>query len=88
MAKPIETVSVPSAKGAFINASVWENEVDQDGQKYKTYSVSIEKRYQKDGTWNTASAFNANELLVVAYIANKTYELALQLRSQQYAVEN
>ena len=87
MAKPIETVSVPSGRGAFVNASVWENEMEQDGQKYKTYSVSIEKRYQKDGTWHSASAFNANELLIVAHVATKAFDLALQLRSQQLPAE-
>lgn len=82
MGKPIETISAPAAKGAIINASVWENEFEQEGQKYKKYSVSIEKRYQKDGAWHTASAFHASELLSVAFVATKAYERSLQLRSQ------
>ena len=85
MAKPIDTISVPSGRGAFINASIWENEVKQDGDTFTTYSVTLEKRYQKDGDWKSATGFNANEMLVVAYVANKAYEKALQLRSGQSA---
>ena len=44
MPKPIETLSVPTTKGALINAAIWENEVDSDNHKYKTYSVTLEKR--------------------------------------------
>ena len=82
MAKPIDTISVPTGRGAMINASIWENEVKQDGDTFTTYSVSLEKRYQKDGEWKSASSFNANEMLVVGYVANQAYEKTLQLRSQ------
>ena len=82
MAKPIETISISSGRGAMINASIWENEVEQDDNRFTTHSVTIEKRYQKDGSWHTASSFNANELLVVAFISNKAYERVLELRSQ------
>ena len=81
--KPVETISVPSGRGAFINASIWENEVKQDGDTFTTYSVTLEKRYQKDDEWKSASSFNANEMLAVGYVANKAYEEVLKLRNQQ-----
>lgn len=80
---PVESISVPTGRGAFINASIWENEVDKDGRSFTTYSVTMEKRYQKDGDWHSASGFNADELLTVAYVANKSFELTQKLRSQQ-----
>ena len=81
--KPIETISVPSGRGGFINASFWENDVDQDVDRYTTASITIEKRYRdKEKQWQTAKSFNANELLELAYVANQAYEKALQLRSQ------
>ena len=82
MAKPIDTISVPTGRGAMINASIWGNQVKQDGDTFTTYSVSLEKRYQKNGEWQSASSFNANEMLVVAYVANRAYERTLELRSQ------
>jgi len=82
MPKPIDTLSVPAGKGAFINAAIWENEVEQDQQKYKTYSVSLEKRYHDGKTWQTAKSFQANELLQVAYLANEAYKRALRQRQE------
>ena len=86
MAKPIETISVSSGRGSFINASIWQNENEKDGQRFTTHSVTLEKRYQKDGDWHSTKSFNADELLVAAYVANQSYGLIQKLRSQQ-AVE-
>ena len=82
MAKPVETLSVPTGKGALINASIWENEVQQEDQKYCTWSVSIEKRYRDGDAWKTAKSFKANELLQVAYLATEAYKRALQQRQE------
>ena len=82
MAKPIETLSIPSGNGALINASVWENEVEQEKQKFTTYSVSIEKRYRDGDQWKTAKSFKANELLQVAYAATEAYKRVLQHRQE------
>ena len=83
MAKPIDTISVPTGRGAMNNASIWGNQVKQDGDTFTTYSVTLEKRYQKDDEWKSASSFNANEMLAVGYVANKAYEEVLKLRNQQ-----
>ena len=82
MPKPIDTLSVPAGKGAFIKAAIWENEVAQDNQKYTTYSVSLEKRYHDGDSWKTAKSFQAHELLQVAYLANEAYKRALQQRQE------
>ncbi len=82
MTKPVDTLSVPSGKGAFINASLWENEVEQENQKFTTYSVSIEKRYHDGETWKTAKSFKATELLQVAYLATEAYKRALKERQE------
>ena len=84
MAKPVDTLSVPTGKGALINASIWENEVEQENQRFTTYSVSIEKRYRDGETWKTAKSFKAHELLQVAYLATEAYKRALQQRQQQH----
>jgi hypothetical protein len=83
MAKPVDQFSIPSGRHASINASIWENENEKDGMRFTTYSVTIEKRFQKDGSWQSTSSFNSNELLVVAHLASKAYECVTQLRSQQ-----
>ncbi len=83
MSKPIETLSVPAGKGGFLNASIWENEIEQDRVRFKTYSVTIERRYRDGEEWKTSKSFRANELLQVAYLANQAYERALRLRADQ-----
>ena len=83
MSRPIETISIPTGNGGLLNASVWENEVDQDQRHYKTYSVTIERRYRDGEQWKTSKSFRANELLQVAYLANQAYERALACRSAQ-----
>ena len=82
MSKPVDTLSVPTGTGSLINASLWENEVEQENQKYTTYSVSIEKRYRDGETWKTAKSFKAHELLQVAYLATEAYKRALQQRQE------
>lgn len=82
MSKPVETLSVPTGKGALINASIWENQVEQENQRYTTYSVTIEKRYRDGESWKTAKSFKANELLQVAHLATEAYKLAIQMRQE------
>ena len=72
MTKPIETISVPS-RGASISAAIWKNEVTQDDKSFTAYSVTIEKRFQKDGDWQSTSSFNANELPLVGFLSNKAF---------------
>ncbi len=79
---PVETISVPSGKGDFLNASIWENEVERDQKRFKTYAVTIERRYRDGDQWKTSKSFRAGDLLQVAFLANRAYERALALRSQ------
>lgn len=83
MPKPIDSLSVPSGKGAFINAAIWENAVEQDGQRYTTYSVSLEKRYRDGKEWKTAKSFQSKDLLQVAYVASEAYRRALRFRQEE-----
>ena len=80
MSKPVDSISIPAGNGAFINAAIWENEVEQSDQSYTTYSVTIEKRYRDGKEWKTAKSFNAGELLQVAYAAEEAYKRSLQRR--------
>ena len=80
MSKPIETISVPTGRGAFINASIWANEKEKDGNKFTTYSATIEKRYQKDGSWHSTSSLNSDELLTAAHVATKSFDKIAELR--------
>ena len=83
MSKPIETISVPTGKGALVNASIWENDVERENQTFTTYSVTVEKRYLDGETWKTAKSFKATDLLQLAYVATEAYKLTLRQRQEQ-----
>ncbi len=70
--KPVHQVSLPAGRGSQIQASVWENQAEKDGQSFTTYSITIQRRYTDgDGKWKTANGFRESDLLAVAAIAQK-----------------
>lgn len=81
MSKPVETLSVPAGKGTTLNASIWENQVERDRQRFTTYSITIERRYRDGEEWKSSKSFRASELLQVAYLANRAFERTLQLKA-------
>ena len=82
MAKPVETISVPTGQGSYINAAIWENQVEQSEQSYTAYSVTIEKRYRDGDAWKTSKSFKTHELLQVAHVATEAYKRAIQIRQE------
>jgi hypothetical protein len=80
MSKPIDTITVPTGKGSLINASIWENEIDQGERSFTTYSVTIEKRYRDGEQWKSTKSFKASELLQVAFVADEAYRRTLQIK--------
>ncbi len=82
MSKPVDSISVPTGNGSFINAAIWENEVPQSErtESYTAYSVTIEKRYRDGEQWKTSKSFKSGELLQVAYAAEEAYKRTLQRR--------
>ena len=86
MSKPVDSISIPTAGGSFINAAIWENEVEQPEQSFTTYSVTIEKRYRDGKEWKTAKSFKASELLQVAYAAEEAYKRTLQRKANDRKV--
>lgn len=68
--KPIHKI-----KCGAITATIWENDAEKDGKKFKSNSVEIVKNYMKDeNKWDKTSYFNINELPKAALAAQKAYE--------------
>jgi len=86
MSKPVDSISIPTAGGSFINAAIWENEVEQGDQSFTACSVTIEKRYHDGKEWKTAKSFKASELLQVAYAAEEAYRRTLERKSSDRQV--
>ena len=71
--KPVAKVSLYP-----ITAAIWLNE--RDDKSY--YSVTIERSYKDDaGKWQTSSTFNANDLLLLAKVADQAHSEIVKLRA-------
>jgi len=62
-------------RAGAIRASIWGDEVEQDGRTYTRHTVKIEKRYRDDDNqWKSTQHFFANDLPRLALVASKAYE--------------
>jgi hypothetical protein len=69
----------PAAKVTIhpVSAAIWRNQ----NQKGIFYSTTFERAYKDDaGKWQTASNFNANDLLVLAKVADLAHSEIVKLR--------
>ena len=61
------------AKGNIV-ASIWKNEVVQDGRTQERYSVQIRKQYKKEnGEYQETNRFFPDELPRLVLVAQKAY---------------
>ncbi len=61
-------------KCGAVEAAVFENEIEKDGQKIKLKKVSIQKRYMTaDEQWKSTSSFDVNDLPKLKLVADEAY---------------
>jgi len=66
-----------------IQASIWRNEVQQDGQTRTRHSTRIQKRYRKDdGSYENTDYFFPEELPRVRLLAEKAFEYIVLTESK------
>jgi hypothetical protein len=78
--KASETQKPPVAKLriGLINANIWQRVTDEDA----FYSVSFERRYRdNDGNWQSTHSYNADDLLILAKLADKAHTEIMNLRA-------
>ena len=74
------TNSPPVAKLriGLINASIWQ----RSSSEGTFYSASFERRYRdKEGQWHSTQSFNADDLLVLAKLADQAHSKIQELRT-------
>ena len=57
-----------------IEASIFENEIQQNGKTIKIKKVAFQKRYKSDQGWKTSYSLDINDLPKAILILSKTYE--------------
>ena len=66
-----------------IQASIWRNEVEKDGQTVVRHSVRIQKRFKKeDGGYEDTDYYFPHDLPKLALVAQKAYEYIILSESK------
>ena len=75
--QPTETLRDGSLK-----ATIWKNE----GDKGTFFSVNLSRTYKDDaGNYHDSDSFSGTELLRIAHLATRAYDLMSELRQQERA---
>ena len=79
---------VKSYKAANIEASVWENFVEQDGETKVRHSVKIQKQFRKsEGNYEKTAYFFRDDLPKLIIVAQKAFEF-ISLKESKDAEES
>ncbi len=66
---------VKKFRAGGVTATIWRNDVQQDGQTVVRHSVTVQKRYRdRDGSWKDSSSFFVNDLPRLELVVRKAYE--------------
>lgn len=67
---------VKTFRSGGISASVWRNDVVQNGQTVVNHSVTLQKRYRdrRTGEWRDSGTFFMSDLPRVQLVMRKAYE--------------
>ena len=78
-----KTKPIKSFKAGNIEASIWRNEVQQDGQTGIRHSTRIQKRYRKDdGSYESTDYWFPNDLPRLQLLAQKAFEYIVLTESK------
>jgi hypothetical protein len=67
--KPVQKFST----GA-ISAAVWRNESQRDGKTQEFFTVTLERRYNKDGKWLSTKSLRVGDLPKAALVLDEAFK--------------
>ena len=68
-----------------IQASIWRNEAQKDGQTVVRYSVRVQKRFRKEnGSYENTDYFFPDDLPRLALVTQKAYEYIALNESKEH----
>ena len=70
-----------------IEASVFENEIQQNGKTIRIKKVAFQKRYKSDQGWKTTYSLDINDIPKAVLVLSKAYEF-LVLNSDSDVAKN
>ena len=70
-----QNTPVKSFRLGNVSASIFENDVQRDGQSRSYSNVKLEKRYRdRSGNWKSTNSFSLDELLRLQVLMGKTID--------------
>jgi len=74
MNKNVPVFKARSGKGG-VEAAIWCNSVEINGQQRDVYKASIERRFKDgEGNWKSATSFSKTEIPMVIYCLERAME--------------
>lgn len=77
---------IKSFKAGSIEASVWKQKVDRNGQTVTRHSVRIQKQFLKDGSYEKTDYYFRDDLPKLILVAQKAFDF-IALRASADAEE-
>ena len=65
---------VKSFRAGYVQAAIWRNEEQRDGQTVVKHSVRIQKQYKKDGEYQDTDYYFDNDLADLELVTRKARE--------------
>ena len=79
---PAHVVSYYVAKDCYIQASVWERTIENNGNPFSVYDVSLRKRQKEGNDWKSYYSFRASEIPYVLRAVARAEEWILDQKKQ------
>ncbi len=57
-----------------ISVAVWRNESTKDGNVQEFYTVTLDRRYNKDGKWQSTRSLRLNDLPKASLVLDEAYK--------------
>lgn len=74
---------IKSFRAGKVEASIWKNEIDKDGQRFLRYSIRIQKRFRKDdGSYEDTNYYFPEELPRLLVCVQRAFEYVAVTESQ------
>ena len=88
MSQQNDSKPIKDFRAGGVQASVWRNEVDKDGQTVVRHSVRIQKQFRKqDGEWESTDYYFPEDLPKLQLVAAKSFEF-ITLKESKDAEES
>ncbi len=71
-------------RAGAINASVWKNHGQRDGQAVEYHTISFERRYKdRDGQWKSTNSLRINDLPRAALLLQEAYRYCVMAEATE-----